>query len=169
MRASCPIQKPLPIRQLSPEVLVEKLRTKDLTFRSLHKPERLAIVAALSADHTQGEIAKLLGCSRDTVNSDMRRIRAQSVQLVESLTVETQAGELIRVGRWLAQKAAAKGDYAGSWRILKELNEQLQSMGFVKRAPLEFQGKMTFVDLLASAGIATTPQELTDVARRTTN
>jgi len=111
--------------------------------------ERRVCVAYLRLEgYTQDEMAEIFRVHRRTVSRDERAIRKEAAALVDELDVRSVAGGLIAWGRHLTAKALKDGDSALAWRIQRELIQDLQSLGYLPRAPEQHTVQLsTFVDL----------------------
>jgi hypothetical protein len=111
--------------------------------------------------YTQDEIAEVFRVHRQTILRDDKANRKEMAKLVDQVDVEAMAGELIALASQLRAKAIRTKDYSLAWKIQRDLINDLQSLGYLPRAPEQHQVQIgTFVDLLQ---LASKPVEATVV------
>ncbi len=111
---------------VSPEALTPRLRRKVV---ELYLRER--------SEATNRMIAEIAGVSEWTVSRYKRRLVEQLGWEVDELDVRRVATETKIKATELFTKAVRAKEFATAWRIHKEYVEVMQSLGYVKRAPLQ--------------------------------
>jgi predicted transcriptional regulator len=119
----------------------------------LDKPSRQQCIELLIAEgYTHSQIAQLLKCSEKTVSRDIKEIRARN-ELTPSVPFAKQfIGDmlkkamnhhayLMRLARMKNIPAADKIQAESSaWKVIKEVCEKLQSLGYLPCRPQEVVG-----------------------------
>ena len=117
------------------------------------KQSRQQCVELLTSEgYTQAPIAEILKCSEKTVSRDLKEIRRRNelspdIQFAKGFIGDmfkkamSHHSYLVRLAR---SKEASIGDKAqaesAAWRVLKELVEKLQSLGYLPSRPQEIVG-----------------------------
>ena len=129
--------------------LLGKLRSGETAPSAITRPERRACVAYLRLEgYTQEEMAEVFQVSRQTIARDERANRKRAARRVEDVDAQAVAGGLIGWAEQLTAKALKEKDYALVWRIRRELVADLQSLGYLPKAPQQHTLQIgTFVDL----------------------
>jgi len=119
----------------------------------LDKPSRQQCIELLIAEgYKQAQIAQLLKCSEKTVSRDIKETRARN-ELTPSVTFAKEfTGDafkkamnhhsyLMRLARMKEISASDKiqAEFA-AWKVIKELIEKLQSLGYLPSRPQEIVG-----------------------------
>ena len=115
--------------------------------------DRRTCVAYLRSEgYTQEEIAEIFNVHRVTIARDEKTISKELAKLVDEIEVKAIAGDLIAYARHLTAKAIRQKDYSLAWKIKRELIYDLQSLGYLPKAPEQHQLQIsTFVDLIEMA------------------
>jgi transposase len=121
--------------------------------RSLDKYTRQLCVEFLSAEgYTQSQIAQILKCSEKTIFRDLKEIRQRN-ELAPSIEAARQfVGDVFKKAMnhhdYLTRLARAKETPSaiktvselGAWKVLKELIEKMQSLGYLPLMPQQVIG-----------------------------
>jgi len=133
--------------------LIQDINSGELNPKSLDKEARQCCVEFLFLEgYKQPQIAQVLKCSEKTVYRDMREISKRNSLAPDVEFAKQFIGEvfqkamnshsfLIRLAR---SKDVANSEKIGAefaaWKILKELIERLQSLGYLPQKPTEVFG-----------------------------
>ena len=129
--------------------LLKKMRAGELRQDEVSAHERRVCVAYLRLEgYTQEEMAEVFGVNPRTIARDEHMNRKAAGRLVDDLDVRSVAGGLINLARHMQARAIKEKDYGLAWRIERELVADLQSLGYLPRAPEQHQVQLaTFADL----------------------
>jgi hypothetical protein len=133
--------------------ILRKIREGYLSPNDVPIHHRRICVAYLRCEgYTQMEIAEIFNVHRQTIIRDERANRKELAKLVNDIDVRSIAGGLIHWARQFTAKAIREKDYALAWRIQRDLVADLQSLGYLPRAPEQHQVQVaTFVELVSLA------------------
>ena len=113
---------------------------------------RICVDFLRSEGYSQQEICEIFKVHRHTIIRDEKAIRKEYAKLVDEIEVKSTAGELIAHARHLTARAIREKNYALAWKIQRELIGDLQSLGYLPKAPEQHQLQIgTFVDLVQLA------------------
>ena len=138
---------------LSSVQLLQQINSGELNPKLLDKSSRQQCEELLSSEgYTQAHISEILMCSEKTVSRDLKEIRRRNelspdIQFAKGLIGDmfkkamTHHGYLMRLAR---TKEASINDKTqaetSAWRVLKELIEKLQALGYLPSRPQEIVG-----------------------------
>ena len=133
--------------------ILKRIREGSLDPKEISISDRQVCVAYLRLEgYRQEEIAQIFKVHRLTIMRDEKANRRELAKLVDEIDVKNYAGELIASARHLRAKALRKKDYTLAWNIERGLLSDLQSLGYLPRAPERHQLQIgTFVDLVQLA------------------
>lgn len=142
-----------PDRRLSVLDLIRRIRSGDIAPEGLDKDSRRACVEYLMGEgYSMVEIAEILKVTDRTVRRDREAIRAAHALQRDPRLVEEMVGRLVqradtaveRISRAVRGKEAKPVDRieaeTACWRILKELVECLQRLGYLPTAAVQVRG-----------------------------
>lgn len=154
-------------RLKSAEFLLKQIQAKTLKPESLTRHQRKLCVRYFMDEHpqtTERQMGRVLELSHSTVSKMKKEILWQDGWLVEQLDYKSYASNLIRttntvITKLIQNAVALEGGsrphpfYASAvWQkvsnVMNELTNQLLELGVLRRAPLEFKGQMTLLELL---------------------
>lgn len=129
-------------KQIDPEQLTPHQRR--ICVRSLLEEEK----------YTQNEIAAILHVNFRVISKDAKKIEEQNAWMFDVMVNEPQL--IVRTILSAKNKAARlcrQGKYKEAWTVEKECIELLQTLGYVKKKPMEldFKAEYTLVELLKLA------------------
>jgi len=140
----------------SPITLVRDLQSGRISATSLSTEARLVCVEYLGNEgYSVGEIAEVLKISIRTVHRDREQIKAAHAVSFTPDMVEQQVGQLVqhadqaiqRLRRIAREKncppAARVEAVRGTWTVVKELTELLQSLGYMPTAAHQIRADLT--------------------------
>jgi len=130
--------------------LLQQIKDGQIAPGTIDKEARQKCVELLDAEgYTYAQIAQVLKCSEKTVSRDMKEIRkhnelSPSVEFAKQLIGEVfnkainHHAYLMRLARMKDASISEKmqSEFA-AWKVLKELVEKLQSLGYLPQKPQE--------------------------------
>lgn len=119
--------------------IVKALQTKEIKVKDLPPFTKKTLVFTLLEEQkfTQAFIAELMECTPAYI-SKLNKERLKSyLPILAELDINTIAAGHITQAERLKQRMAADKDWHGVWKVSRELIEDLQSLGFLRRAPEE--------------------------------
>ena len=121
--------------------------------KDISSADRRTCVAYLRLEgYSQQEIAEIFNVHRLTIIRDEKINRNKAAKLVDEIDIKAEAGNLIVYAKHLTAKAIREKDYNLAWKIQRELVSDLQSLGYLPKAPEQHQVQIgTFVDLVQLA------------------
>ncbi len=133
--------------------ILQEINAGVLDPTTLDKPSRQQCIELLIAEgYTQAHISQVMKCSEKTVYRDMKEIQARN-ELSPGVPFAKQfIGDVFKKAMnhhsFLVRQARAKDATTGekiqaeyaAWRVLKELVEKLQSLGYLPSRPQEIIG-----------------------------
>lgn len=136
-------------------VTIQKIKDKLLDPRNLTKEERqLCVETLLFEGYTEAQIAQVLSRCQKTVKRDLQEIRARNAltpsvdlakKLIGELLLKTEVHHnfLMRLARKSdgSINERSQAEYM-AWRVLRESNELLQSLGYLPVRPKEITGDL---------------------------
>jgi hypothetical protein len=87
----------------------------------------------------QREIAEFMDLSQGRIYQVARDLEKYTVHLIDEIDVKKVASSAKTVAERVKVELAKQNDWAGVWRVEKELVELLQSMGFVREVPKKLE------------------------------
>ena len=129
--------------------LIKALQNKILTPEQLdiHTKRCIAYYLLDNMDVTQAQIANLLHVIPNSIyKMNVKRKRNYSY-LANDIDLKAIVGHHIHIANHISQKLAKQQDWAGVWKVQRELIQDLQSLGYLKRIPDEL--KVTLQDRAA--------------------
>ena len=119
--------------------LAKDLQEKKLDPAVLDTESRRLVVGALLLEgwSTQ-EMARLCGVSRVQLWKDKKVLRKAFANQVRELDVMQLAGEHVKRGIHIANRLQRMGKLEAAWRVRREVIQDLQSLGFILKAPTMF-------------------------------
>lgn len=127
------------LSDLSSYAVIEKLKNKDIMGKDLPIPVRQNVVQVLRQECTHAEIAHMISMTERTVDRDVKVLRDNEAKLVDDISIKKVAGTMIANARRVQTAAWKKGNLSLFWRVETELNERLQSMGYIHEKPFEMK------------------------------
>jgi uncharacterized protein with von Willebrand factor type A (vWA) domain len=128
--------------------IIGRIKNKQLHPHTLSAEDRRRCVEVLRAEgYTQAEIAQILQRSERTIQRDLDQSRADHAVTVGPQFAEAMIGDLIRQAetsaahlRRIARESAASAMERAmaesfAWKVIRELFEKLQSVGYLPRVP----------------------------------
>ena len=97
---------------------------------------------------TQAQIAEILMVHPFTIHRDKKEILEQNSWILDEIDTRAFALELIATAEAASAKLFSKGREKDAWTVQKECVEALQNLGYVKRAPVEFKGHLSLLEIL---------------------
>lgn len=133
--------------------ILQEINSGSLDSSLLDKVSRQQCVELLDAEgYTHAHIAQVLKCSERTITRDMTVIKKRNKLSPNAAFSQEFIGDVVRKGMYhhsqLVRQARSKdastsekihAEYA-AWRVLKELAEKLQSLGYLPSRPQEIVG-----------------------------
>lgn len=133
--------------------ILQEINSGSLDSSLLDKVSRQQCVELLDAEgYTHAHIAQVLKCSERTITRDMTAIKKRNKLFPNASFSQEFIGDVVRKGMYhhsqLVRQARSKdasiaekihAEYA-AWRVLKELVEKLQSLGYLPSMPQEVVG-----------------------------
>ena len=143
---------------------LEKIAKKEIDPKSLTTHQRRVCVRFLLMEgkHAQYEIAAILKCDPAVITRDKRRIQHQNSWMLDELDERRIAVNLIQVAEIASARLFRQNKSHEAWKVQRELMESLQSLGYVKKKPVEFEGKVSLQEILK---LATNPNWETEFIR----
>jgi hypothetical protein len=133
--------------------MLQQLRDGILDPKQIAKDTRRQLVEVLySEDYTIYQVAQIFNCSEKTIQRDLADIRKQNAIVPSASFASEMVGELVSKAR---QHCSVLGRISKSsnstpqektissvagWKIIKELVERLQSLGYLPSRPTEIVG-----------------------------
>lgn len=151
------LQKPLS----SAVYFLKLIAEKKISPKVLTAHQRRICIRHLLLDgsYTQVEIASILEVHEASVSRDKRRIQEQNGWILDNLDDRRIAVDLITTAERAVARLTKAGRHKDAWTVAKELVEKLQSLGYVKQRPIQFQGKLTLEEMLRLASGGTEGEE----------
>lgn len=130
--------------------LLRQISEKRLTAAELTNHQRVLCVQYMLHEQkwTQMEIAEIVGVHRHTVMNIKHRLRKHAVMSLDVIDQRSVAIGLIETAEVACARLMLARDEAAAWKIQKELVEMLQTLGFIGREPIRFEGKLTLKELM---------------------
>ena len=121
--------------------------------KDISSADRRTCVAYLRLEgYSQQEISEIFNVHRMTIIRDEKFNRNQAAKLVDEIDIKAEAGNLIVYAKHLTAKAIREKDYNLAWKIQRQLVSDLQSLGYLPKAPEQHQVQIgTFIDLVQLA------------------
>ncbi len=121
--------------------------------KQLTRHQRRICVRYLLNDrkHTQQEIAAILGVAESQISRDKRRIMEQNAWMAENIDERQVAVELARAGEAATARLFRKGKEKEAFEVQAKTIDVLQSLGYLKRAPVELKGLLSIQEILKLA------------------
>lgn len=101
--------------------------------------------------HTPYEIASILKTSDSTVYRTRDLIQKQNMWMLDEIDERKFALEIIQTAIAASARLFRQGKNREAWTVEKEAIDVLQSLGFLKKQPLEFKGSLTLQEILKLA------------------
>lgn len=141
------------IPQKSAIFYLERISKKELDPKRLTKHQRRLCVRYLLVEqkHTQSEIASILQVVDSVITNDKRKIMEQNVWLVDNIDERQVAIDLVIAANTATARLFRKGKEKEALEVKVKAIDALQSLGYLKRAPIEFQGRLTMEEILKLA------------------
>jgi len=129
--------------------ILRRVRAGEIDPADITRHERRACVAYLRLEgYTGTEIAEVFHVHRQTIARDETALRKETARLIDDVDVRAVAGGLVAWATHLTAKAMKDKDYGLVWKIQRELMGDLQSLGYLPKAPEQHDVRIgTFVDL----------------------
>ncbi|MDP8212790.1 MAG: LuxR C-terminal-related transcriptional regulator [Candidatus Zapsychrus exili] len=139
--------------EISALQLLQDINSGLINPKTIDKQSRQQCIESLVAEgYTYQQISQILKCSEKTVSRDIKEIRTRN-ELIPSVEFAKQFigevfhkamshhGFLVRTARAKDASSAEKiqAEYA-AWKVLKELMEKFQSLGYLPSKPTEVIG-----------------------------
>ena len=135
--------------------IIKKLQSGQLDGKLISKEDRQRCVEVLYLEgYAIAELAEILGKSEKTIRRDLEDIRKTHALSPDPVQAKEFIGEMVqsarikqgRLERITKSKDASASEKAQaeylSWRIVKEMIEKLQSLGYLPSRPTEIIGDL---------------------------
>lgn len=138
--------------------LLQCIKDGKIKKEQLTKRQRLICAMYLLAEQkwTHQEIGNIIGVHYVTVGRYAQEIRRVNKFILNDIEEHSWAVGLIQTAETAAANLFRAGRQRDAWAVKKELTETLQSLGFLKRKPIEIEGKMSFKALMEMVHSETT-------------
>ena len=129
---------------------LKQLHSKNLDPLKLTRHQRKICVRHLLREHkySQQEIGQIVGCSRENVSQIKSRILEQDSWMLSAVDERKEAVEIMQKAEACFTHLMKQGKYKDAWNVAREKIEVLQSLGYVKRTPVEIGGQITLLEIL---------------------
>ena len=101
--------------------------------------------------YTPQEIADILKVHNTTVYRTKEKIQKQNMWMLEEIDERKFALDLIQTAISASSRLFRQNKNKDAWQVEKECVEMLQSLGFIKRKPIAFEGSITLTEMLKLA------------------
>ena len=130
--------------------LLKKLQQGTMPKEELTVRQRYICAAYLMAEekYTHQEIADMLGVHRVTIHKYSQKMHRNASFMLDSLDERSIATMLIQKAQTASARLFRKGRETDALDIQFRLVDKLQSLGFLKKKPLEIEGKVSFKALM---------------------
>lgn len=130
--------------------LLEQIQKKALQPEQLTKHHKKICVRYLLSDkkYSMLEIGTLMKIPTSTLYRYRDEIRLQNEYMLSDLDERKLALEWIEAGETACARLFRKGKEKDAIEVLTRMMEALQSLGYVKRKPIEIEGDVTLEEIL---------------------
>lgn len=158
------LQKP----SSSAPYLLKLISEQKLNPRALSTHQRRICVRFLlqSRNHTQLEIANILHVPESYVSRDKKKIQQQNEWMMDEVDERRMALEIMMAAHTASPRLFRKGKEKEAVEVLRIAVDTLQTLGYLKRAPIEFKGQLTLQEILKLAN-GPDPEDETLLSERT--
>ena len=126
----------------------QKLEPKQLTTHQ----RRICVRFLLQqGSYTQFEIAQILHIPEVYVYRDKKKIQEQNQWMLDDLDERRIAVDIIQTAERSIARLSKASKQKEAWTVAREMVEVLQTLGYLKRAPIEFKGQVTLEEILKLA------------------
>lgn len=106
--------------------------------------------------HTQVEIATILHVPEEYVSRDKKRIQEQNSWMLDELDERKIAIEIIHTAELASAMLFRNGKPKDAFDVESKMIDVLQTLGYLKRAAIEFKGEVTLQEIVK---LANSPDE----------
>lgn len=133
--------------------LLQRISNKQLDPKVLTPAQRRICVRFLLLEkkHAQHEIAAILMVREQVISKDKKKIQEQNKWVLDDLDEEKIATEIISTAEIASSRLFRQGKNKDAWNVQREAVDVLQTLGYLKRAPIEFKGQMSIQEILKLA------------------
>lgn len=126
--------------------LVEDIKLGNIDVENLDSFTRRSLTYALLEEmvFTHAQIAELVGFSRTHVSKLNAQRKESYIPILNSIDLKAVIANHVQASEHVKTKLAQGGDWLGVWRVHRELLQDLQSLGYLKKMPDEL--KITLED-----------------------
>ena len=156
-------------KQLSSAPFLLKLISEQKLFADkLTSHQRLVCARFLLTErkHTQNEIATILGVSYVMVHKYKKKIQQQNEWMIDEIDERRMALDILQSAETASARLFRKGKDKEAFEVQRMAIDTLQTLGYLKRAPVEFKGQITLQEILKLAN-GPDPEDETLLSERT--
>ena len=134
-------------------LLLSRLAQKTINPKQLTSHQRKICIRWLLSDkkHTTVEIGAILGVTQGYVSQIKRQIMNQNAWMLDDLDERKWAIELVQSAMTASARLFRQGKNREAFQVEKEAIEVLQSLGFLKRKPIQIDANLTLQEILKLA------------------
>ena len=124
--------------------LLRQISEKRITAEQLTQHQRVLCIQYMlhEAKWTQMEIAEIVGVHRTTVARTAIRLREHAAMALDVIDQRSVALDLIQHAEVVCAHLMREGKKRDAWAVKKELVESLQTLGFISKEPIRFEGNI---------------------------
>ena len=124
--------------------LLRQVSEKRITAEQLTHHQRVLCIQYMLHEKkwTQMEISEVVGVARNTVSRTAIRLRKHAEMALDVIDQRSVAVDLIEHAEIVCSHLMREGKKRDAWAVKKELVESLQTLGFISKEPIRFEGNM---------------------------
>ena len=133
--------------------LLTRIGKREVSPKLLNQGQRWLCIRFLLNEqkHTSNEIAEIMQVHVTTVWRHRRQMLREHVHLLNDLDERNMAIKLIVTAETASSRLFRKGKEWQAFDVIRNLVKSLQELGYLHRAPIEIEGKMTIQEFLRGA------------------
>ena len=121
--------------------LVKEIKDGTIDVNAIDEFTRKTLVFALLEEMTfsHGQIAELMGVSRGRISALNKKRKESYINLLTEVDLKSLVGNHMQVAEHCKTQMAKNGDWHGVWKVHRELLQDLQSLGYLRKVPDELK------------------------------